>query len=95
MELRALPEGIPPCIITLSLSLSLPPWLFGHDSAGVFSASILLNCSLSEGFGELDLKKLYLGGCKALAMDTEINKIVEMKNLEILTQVFRSPTVCN
>ena len=37
--------------------------------------------SLPERFGELDLKKLALYGCKALNMDAEINKIVEMKNL--------------
>ena len=40
--------------------------------------------ALPEGFGELDLEELNLGGCEALAMDTEINKIVEMKNLKKL-----------
>ena len=34
---------------------------------------------------QLDLKELRLGNCKALTMDVEINKFVEMTNLTTLS----------
>ena len=41
-----------------------------------------------RGFEKLvNLKELNLGSCMALAMDTEINKLVEMKNLERISQL--------
>ena len=44
--------------------------------------------SLPDRFGELNLKELRLSRCKALTMDVEINKVVEMKNLTTLDLSF-------
>ena len=58
-QLRALPEGIPPCIITPSAALAI----WARIGRGI-SSSVLLTCSLSEGFGQLErLEELNLTSC--------------------------------
>ena len=60
-QLLALPEGIPPRILPLSAALAMLAQI-DRD----ISASILLNRSLSEGFGDLtSLKSLNLYFCPA------------------------------
>ena len=61
-QLRALPEGIPPRIIPLTSALAI---LARIDRD--ISSSVLLNCPLSEGFGQLEnLQTLNLSFCEQL-----------------------------
>ena len=61
--LKALPEGIPPRILALSAALAILAQI-DRD----ISSSILLTCSLSEGFGDLpSLEDLDMNSCHALA----------------------------
>ena len=61
-QLRALPEGIPPRILALSAALAI----LAHIDRDI-SSSVLLTCSLSEGFGQLEnLRELNMTACKSL-----------------------------
>ena len=62
VNLKALPEGIPPRILPLSAALAILA-LIGWG----ITSSVLLNYSLSEGFGQLrSLTELDLRCCYAL-----------------------------
>ena len=91
-KLQSLPERFGELRSLTSLNLGLCSELTslpeGFGELAALTTLDLCDCgsltTLPERFGELDLKELDLGACEALVMDTEINKIVEMKNLEDL-----------
>ena len=45
------------------------------------SSSVLLTCSLSEGFGDLNLTEINFGGCRALDLGVIFDAILKFKSL--------------
>ena len=92
-KLESLPDSIGDleALQTLNLEscqnlVSLPDRLGECESLTKLDLRLCQNLkSLPDSIGELDLKDLTLYDCKALTMDVEINKIVEMKNLTKLS----------
>ena len=80
--LKALPEGIPPRILALSAALAI----LAHIDRDI-SSSVLLTCSLSEGFGDLtSLKSLDLRGCPASKnMPAALKEQLQAQGCEIHT----------